>query len=544
MGKHDAVYPPGQSGQSGPADNFVNPGQQTSTANHYRVDMRGTTDTTGQVRDRANANYDREHDGGFWNWIQKTFMKDGQVNSQVQQQTAQDASTLAAGVDTRSAPGIPTTNYMSSSHDALHAMVKQDVDPSLSQQRSDAWINTGNGMVDHQQDIVGAIGKSESGWRGNGGDAARQFMADIANYIGKAGQSAQLAGKQESLHSQALSTASNAMPDPIHFDPAAANADLNNTTDPFEYVAKYAKYEATYEASEQAHQQAADVVSTYDQNLRGASTLPSFDTPPQMGGSNPGQPKNPGDGGDSRNGGNQPGGGGHVTGGPGGGTGGTPGQGSPFAPGGGSGTGMPGGGGVGSGSGTGGGSHGGLNPGGGTGVGTGTGTGGSGTGPGGTGGQSYIPGVGGGPGGLNPGGPTNFGGGDGFPMAPMGGGFTNFDQDSTYGGGSGSGPGGKYGSGTGFGGSGSGTGSNSRGFGPGGGSGVGGLAAEQAAAGRGGMGGAGAGAAGRGGMGGMGAHKGEGGEDEEHQRPSFLVEPDPDSTFGTDEMTAPPVIGG
>jgi hypothetical protein len=34
------------------------------------------------------------------------------------------------------------------------------------------------------------------------------------------------------------------------------------------------------------------------------------------------------------------------------------------------------------------------------------------------------------------------------------------------------------------------------------------------------------------------------GEDEEHQRPSYLVEPDPDSMFGTDEMTAPPVIGG
>jgi len=42
----------------------------------------------------------------------------------------------------------------------------------------------------------------------------------------------------------------------------------------------------------------------------------------------------------------------------------------------------------------------------------------------------------------------------------------------------------------------------------------------------------------------MGAGRGEGGEDEERQRPSYLVEPDPDSMFGTDEMTAPPVIGG
>ncbi|HJQ48210.1 MAG TPA: hypothetical protein VJ870_18095 [Amycolatopsis sp.] len=52
------------------------------------------------------------------------------------------------------------------------------------------------------------------------------------------------------------------------------------------------------------------------------------------------------------------------------------------------------------------------------------------------------------------------------------------------------------------------------------------------------------GTAGRGGMSGMGGgHGGKGGEDEEHQRPSYLIEEDPDSLFGTDEKTAPPVIG-
>jgi hypothetical protein len=56
-------------------------------------------------------------------------------------------------------------------------------------------------------------------------------------------------------------------------------------------------------------------------------------------------------------------------------------------------------------------------------------------------------------------------------------------------------------------------------------------------AGRGGVGGAG-------GMGGMGAGgHGRGEDDGEHQRPSYLVEADPDSLFGTDQMTAPPVIG-
>jgi hypothetical protein len=32
-------------------------------------------------------------------------------------------------------------------------------------------------------------------------------------------------------------------------------------------------------------------------------------------------------------------------------------------------------------------------------------------------------------------------------------------------------------------------------------------------------------------------------DDGEHRRPAYLVEPDPDALFGSDELTAPPVIG-
>jgi hypothetical protein len=61
-----------------------------------------------------------------------------------------------------------------------------------------------------------------------------------------------------------------------------------------------------------------------------------------------------------------------------------------------------------------------------------------------------------------------------------------------------------------------------------------------------GRGGRGAGGGGMGGRGGMGAggHGAKDEEDEEHERPSYLLEPDPDAVFDTDQMTAPPVIGG
>jgi hypothetical protein len=58
--------------------------------------------------------------------------------------------------------------------------------------------------------------------------------------------------------------------------------------------------------------------------------------------------------------------------------------------------------------------------------------------------------------------------------------------------------------------------------------------------------GGGAPATGKPGMNGMGAGgkgKGEGSEDREHARATYLIEPDPDSIFGTDQRTVPPVIG-
>ncbi|WP_130342276.1 hypothetical protein [Herbihabitans rhizosphaerae] len=67
-----------------------------------------------------------------------------------------------------------------------------------------------------------------------------------------------------------------------------------------------------------------------------------------------------------------------------------------------------------------------------------------------------------------------------------------------------------------------------------------GPAGRATGAGAAGMRGGGAGAMGGMPMGGAGAR---GDEDKEHERPSFLVEPDPDSIFDSDEVTAPATIG-
>ncbi|ONF64999.1 hypothetical protein AVR91_0228070 [Amycolatopsis keratiniphila subsp. keratiniphila] len=85
----------------------------------------------------------------------------------------------------------------------------------------------------------------------------------------------------------------------------------------------------------------------------------------------------------------------------------------------------------------------------------------------------------------------------------------------------------------------------SGGLGSGRGSGIGGIGglggADHLAGGRGGAGRGGAGA--MGGPMGAGGRRADGDEDDEHQRPDYLIEADPDAIFGTDQRTSPPVIG-
>jgi hypothetical protein len=438
-------------------------------------------------------------------WFGRLFAsieRDSMVNDQVRNEMDMNASILSQGMTVRQAPPIPVMNYENVSHQELKDKVEEQADPGEVARVGDAWVGVGKWMIDFQRDFSSAIAASKSEWRGVAGDQARQFMAGVGNYIGQAGTSAQLAGTQAGLHSDALARV-RAMPDPIDFDVAKANAELGNITDPLERSIKYAEHMAAYQASENARKEAARMAAGFDQSISGSSTMPAFSAPPVMGSGGTGtpepprtpQPRNPGGGGRDTSGGSGDRGG-SVS--PSSGFGG-PGPVSrsgalPVIPG-----------------------PANVAP---ELVGR-TPVQGEGALPPATGGNHVAPGFG------PQGGNQNLDPMGGMPM----GGFAGGGGDVERGGRGGSFAGG-------------------RGFGPVGGpgvgggprAGVGGLAAERAAGGRG-VAGAGAGRAGAAGMGGMGAGRAQGGEDTEHERPSFLVEPDPDATFGTDEMTAPPVIG-
>ncbi|MGQ0837978.1 hypothetical protein [Actinokineospora sp.] len=467
--------------------------------------------TQGELRADAERQVDQrlreQYGDGFFGRLMAQMVRDGRVNELARAEMAADAHILAQGGEVRDAPTIPGMNYLAVPHDELKRNVMEQADPGEVGRVGDAWVGVGDWMIGFQQQFSSAISNSESQWRGMDGDAARKFMADVGTYVGTAGSSAQLAGRQAQLHSDALATA-RTMPEPVPFDMNAALADLRSTSDPFAFAEKANEHYATFTRSQEAHGQAALVASGYDQSMSGASTMPAFAAPPAMGGGGtPPQPPPP------------------------------PSQPPPVVP--------P------------------VPPGGPIGVSEPFGRpsawpGSRDSAP--VTAQSFQPPTGGQgrPGQLPPPKATP---NPGLPGGlPIGGPVGGADDDRRRGGrglgsGGGFGPGGRGGSAGGFG-----PGGGRGGFGPGGGSGgpgsgglgagapksgVGAVAADHAASGGRGGGAAGAGrggAASGGGMGGGGG-RGQGGEDSEHQRPAFLVEADPEGIFGTDEITAPPVIG-
>ncbi|WP_018686769.1 WXG100 family type VII secretion target [Actinokineospora enzanensis] len=484
------------------------------------------------------------NESNWWD-IWRRFMD----NSQVQPGPPPGGVDVPPGTDVRPSPGMLCSNYAQNSHDDLYKMVTEDVDPSQVTDIGDMYSNAGTAMTNFQHEMNAAVTASTSDWQGSAGNSARQFMTSVGNWAGEAGTASTLISQQSGQQSAALSSAKQSMPEVIHFDVAAANRDLLSTPNPFDAIRKMYGYVDQYNKSKAAHDDAVRVVSSYDSQLEVASTMPAFATPPTL--TDPGGPDEPGGhdkgGIDGPNkvpakvGGGGDGGGNHTYAGPGGGGG----SGGYVVPTGGGGGGGSNGGGSNNG---GGGSNppgGVVVPGGGGGNGTNPGT----WNPPGTPGYpSTLPGGGGGGGGPTGGGSNNYMPG----ITPITGGPFTGGEDITRGGGrpfGGSPSGGSGGGGGGGGASGTGAVGGGRpggGLGAGMGAGAGALAAEQAALGRGGAGAAGAagrGGAGMGGMGHGGGH-GQGGEDEEHQRPSYLLEADPDDVFGTDEMTAPPVIGG
>jgi hypothetical protein len=389
--------------------------------------------------------------------------------------------------DDRAIGSAPNWESMTSTQ--LHAAATQNNSPSTADNLGRAFNEGGNRLADAANRLLTAVSKLDQAWSGKAADAARGALAPLAASAGQAGMTAQMMGAQMARQTAAAEDVRK-LPPPEEFDyQTELQAALANPNP----VAGMNDMKAKKDKADAVKREQVSYLNAYTQTMSAVdSQTPSFIEQKQS--------ITSGDGSKS-----------HITGGsvnyvgpPGAAGRPNPHQGTspgPSAP------------------------HTGASPGAGFGP----------PGSDGTDDQNWtpLPGVGGGPFTTGTSGyqppqlnPPNFPAGQpvggphpGAPSAGSGGfgpGFGNFGP-----GGPGSGPG-------------------SAGRGPGAGMPGAGVPGEGAAA-RGGV-----GARGGAGMGGgMGAGRGGGKkeEDTEHDRASYLVEADPDSTFGTNEVTAPPVIG-
>ncbi|WP_199430815.1 hypothetical protein [Qaidamihabitans albus] len=480
---------------------------------------------------RAEAGVDNT---GFIGLLQRAVARSGADAraDQVGQERVQELS--SSGIERQEGLNPSNADYQGHDHASLTRYVTEDLEPAQVTEASDAYHKLHLAFEEFSKELSSAVSRSRNEWEGDAANSAHGYFSSLTTWADGNSQNAQLASEVMFQQAEAGSTVKNRMPEEIPFNWETEMKKWGSN--PLDIVDNINNTMETHRASQEAHAQAASVMTQYDNDLyTAASKQPVFAEPPKfgegdgragiVGGPMPGPAAPAGNGGTDASGyvgGGVPGG--SVPGG--GGSGSIPGGVGSVPGGGGS---VPGGGG-----------SGGVAPvptplPAGRGTGSGSLPGDSGTRP-----SGYRPPTTGVPRGSSPGGQGPMGMGA-MPMGGMAaaggaGGGSGGDYSSKMGRGMGGfGPGGSAGAG-GAGTPGAGTGSGAAK--PGGVGGVGpgaaGGAGAAAAAGRGGM-GAGMGGAGRGGA--------QGGGDEEHQRPTYLVEGDPDEVFGTDQRTAPPVIG-
>jgi hypothetical protein len=466
------------------------------------------------LTDRANAGV---KDDGLFGAVQRIM---AQTNAQAQAANVGDQNVKQLQTqDVTYVQGLHPSDadYLGHDHEQLKSFLDTNLDPKQVTDVSNAYHSLHEAFDGFGKAMTDGVNQSKGAWEGDAAASAQGYFTSLGTWADANSTNAKLASETIYDQQTAASNAKNAMPEVVKFDMTDEMAKWGQAKDPFAFADAISNTYKTYDQSQKAHEEAAGVMTQYDKNLyTAASKQPAFAEPPKFGlGTGTGgttlpsssdQANSATHSGDTSSG--YTGGNSNLPSGSYGGHGSSSSGGSTYT-----GSQLPSGGhSTGSGS---------VPPGY--------------TAPSGYQPTNLPPGTN-----PNPNSAPNsgFGGMGPMPMGGMGGGgFGGGDAEynNKVGRGGGFGPG-SGGSSTGAGAATPGSGSSSAAR-------PGGVGAAEAAAGRG-IGPGSSGAGGRSsGMGGARGRGSEGEEDQEHQRPTYLVEGDPDEVFGTDMRTAPPVIG-
>ncbi|OQO92235.1 hypothetical protein B1813_08355 [Saccharomonospora piscinae] len=232
---------------------------------------------------RAEATEDVEN-----NPFLRLFLSDEQRDELVQHVYTDRVSDARQGLDEglqlRDRGEAPHTVWDNASHEQMVEVLGTNADSAAVAETSEEWVRLGNDLSLHQRAVAEAIEDSMGDWAGEGGDAARQHLAEVARWLGGTAQGAVLTGRQQQIHSQTLNETQKQMAanPPVEFSATQANASLASITDPVVYAQAATQAVAKQQEQQAAREQAARLMKQYDDTIGGATDMPLFTPPPPL----------------------------------------------------------------------------------------------------------------------------------------------------------------------------------------------------------------------------------------------------------------------
>ncbi|MDQ0377234.1 hypothetical protein [Amycolatopsis thermophila] len=181
--------------------------------------------------------------------------------------------------------GLPPSeiDYRTMDHQALSDMVKDGASPEEVDEQGIIVNDLGNAFGEMASALRDGVAKEQAGWQGNGAQSAFGYFTTLATWADSSRDAAYLSSNRYSQTSAALAQARNSMPEPAgrSVDESLATAQQQFTSGDWQAAsATLNDMEQQAALQEQARQQAAAVLAQRDVMLHsGGSTQPLYATP-------------------------------------------------------------------------------------------------------------------------------------------------------------------------------------------------------------------------------------------------------------------------
>ena len=176
----------------------------------------------------------------------------------------------------------PSMNPNAQSHEALKELTDA-ADSSGSQAVADGWAAMASGFDEAAGLFQQAMVSSEAGWSGDAAEGMRAQLARVARWSKETGARYGAAAAAISTQSVVADSAKRSMPPPVPYDPAQMIKDARDSGNILAMAALPFKMYAQKQKHDAAHDEAARIVAERDLAFSlSAGAIPEFSPPPSL----------------------------------------------------------------------------------------------------------------------------------------------------------------------------------------------------------------------------------------------------------------------